>query len=189
MLDLIDAQPVWNPRLTREQYHRLGEADVFGDQRTELVYGVVLLTSPKFGRHTWSTRTTADILRQQVGELSMVRVQDPVVAFGESEPEPDVAVVPPGDYLDEHPTTAWLVVEVAESSLKRDLGVKADLYARSGFREYWVVDQVHRQVVVHRDPSPEGTWASIARHGPEATLRPVALPGVSVAVSDVLPPG
>ena len=41
---------------------------------------------------------------------------------------PDLALIPPGDYRCAHPTHALLIVEVAESSLRKDSSIKADLY-------------------------------------------------------------
>lgn len=64
-----------------------------------------------------------------------------------------MAVVPPGEYRDAHPTRAHLIVEVADSSLKVDRGIKAQLYAESGVTEYWVLNvrdgilEVHSEIV------------------------------------------
>ena len=114
-----------------------------------------------------------------------VRVQLPIVAADESEPEPDVAVVPLGDYSREHPATAFLVIEVADSSIRKDRLVKAPLYAKSRFGEYWLFDVRTRSVEVHRGASPDG-WASVTRHGAGEILVPEAFPDVAVAVNDVL---
>ena len=58
----------------------------------------------------------------------------------DSEPEPDAAIVPAGDYDHAHPTTALLVIEIADSSLARDRR-KAGLYAAAGIPECWIVDR------------------------------------------------
>lgn len=70
------------------------------------------------------------------------------------EPEPDLAVVSgaPRDYAEDHPSTAVLVVEVAETSLAFDRGVKKALYAEFGIPEYWIVDVIERVVEIHRSP-------------------------------------
>jgi Uma2 family endonuclease len=54
------------------------------------------------------------------------------------------------------PSSASLVIEVADSSRSYDLGVKARLYARAGIPDYWVVDPRKDRIVVHREPSPPG---------------------------------
>jgi len=62
---------------------------------------------------------------------------------------PDLALIPPGDYRRAHPTHALLIVEVAESSLRKDSSIKADLHARSHVDESWIVDLNARSVLVH----------------------------------------
>jgi Uma2 family endonuclease len=74
-----------------------------------------------------------EALRIAFGPGWLVRVQDPVALDAESEPEPDVAIVPglPRDSLAEHPARPALLVEVAESSLAFDRDHKGSLYARA----------------------------------------------------------
>ena len=74
----------------------------------------------------------AKVLERAFGSGCHVRPQTPLAVGPDSEPEPDVAVVEgaPGDYLDAHPTTALLVVEVSDDSVRRDRTVKP-LYARA----------------------------------------------------------
>ena len=74
-----------------------------------------------------------------------------------------------------HPATATLVVEVAVSSLQRDLGVKSELYARAGVEEYWVLDLDGRRLVVQREPGPRG-YGNRAELGATADVTASALP-------------
>ena len=69
-----------------------------------------------------------------------MRVQLPFAASDDSEPEPDLVLVPPRRYADRHPRQAYLLIEVADSSLDHDRETKAPLYASSGVPEYWIVD-------------------------------------------------
>jgi Uma2 family endonuclease len=112
--------------------------------------------------------------------------QQPFLAAADSEPEPDVAVVPPGRYSDRHPDRAMLIVEVAESSLAYDRDTKAPLYAASGVEEYWIVDLSGRAVEVHRQPQG-GRYATTTRVPAGETLSPAAFPDVVVTVGDLLP--
>jgi Uma2 family endonuclease len=101
-----------------------------------------------------------------------------------TDPVPDLAVVQgsPREYA-EHPRTALLVVEISESSLAYDCGDKADLFAAGGIREYWVVDLIHRQVVVHRDPVSDAVRLHGARYqtvtavSADGRMSPLAAPG------------
>jgi Uma2 family endonuclease len=80
-----------------------------------------------------------------------------------------------------------LIVEVADSSLTYDRDVKGPLYAQNGIPEYWVVDLNSDSVLVYRGPRPDGTWATAETRRRGDTLTVAALPGVSVAVADILP--
>jgi Uma2 family endonuclease len=138
---------------------------------------------------------TAEALRAALGPGWLVRVQDPVALDDESEPEPDVVVVPggPRDYLFEHPARPAVLVEVAESSLGFDRGHKGSLYARAGVGDYWIVNLVDEVLEVYRRPaldrSAEFGWRYLdvqaLRRG--VTVSPLARPDVTVAVADLLP--
>jgi Uma2 family endonuclease len=122
------------------------------------------------------------ILTPKLVGRALVRIQSPIIACDESEPEPDVAVVPLGDYRETHPSHALLVIEVAVSSLKKDRQVKAPLYAASGFVEYWIVNVPEQAVEVHRTPRPDG-YATVTRHGAGEIVRPEAFDDVDVEVA------
>ena len=94
-------------------------------------------------------------------------------------------MVPPGDYSVAHPNKAHLVIEVADSSLRKDRLLKGPLYASSNVAEYWIVNIAARTVEVHRQPSADG-WGEVARHERGATLSLSAFPDVSVRISDFL---
>ena len=71
-------------------------------------------------------------------------------------PEPDVAIVPGPEelYDDVRPTAAdlLLVVEVSDTTLARDCGLKQRVYARSRVPVYWIVNLLDRVVEVYTDP-------------------------------------
>ncbi len=81
-----------------------------------------------------------------------VRNQMPLALDENSEPEPDVAVVPgkARDYTQAHPTTAVLVVEVADATLRLDRKTKQAVYARNGIAEYWIVNLKDNSLEVYR---------------------------------------
>jgi Uma2 family endonuclease len=172
--------------LSRREFDELTRRGVLDDARVELLYGRVVSMSPQGGRHSYGVTELARALIPAVGSKGRVRIQMPLAVSDSSEPEPDVAIVPPGDYLDDHPTTAWLVIEVADSSLDRDRA-KAKAYAAAGVVEYWIVDLVEGVFEVHAGPSGEA-YARVTRHGPGTTLRVPQFADLEVAVSAVLPP-
>lgn len=186
------AQPAHiEPRYTSESYFRLVETGVLRpEDRVELLEGVIVAMSPQNPPHASVTAQVSDTLRDAIRKRAVIRVQSPLVASGYSVPEPDIAVVPGrhSDYVSGHPTTALLVVEVADTSLLPDRLTKAAIYATAGIPEYWVVNLRDDCVEVFRAPEQSaGRYSEnlIARRGERLDL--VSFAGSSVAVDDLLP--
>ena len=176
-------------RWSRAEYDRAVEAGVFtSDARLELIDGALLAMTPHGSRHFTGVELVVDALRDAFGTGFRVRTQGPLAAGEDSEPEPDVAVVAghARTYRDAHPTTALLVVEVSDDSLRRDRTVKQRLYARCGIPEYWILALPDQRLEIHRDPAADG-YRSISLHGAGETITPLARPGAAVAVDDLLP--
>jgi Uma2 family endonuclease len=178
-------QPNRGP-MTRAEYEALVRRGALEDARVELLYGRLVSMSPQGEPHTYCVTQLMTLLVRALGDRARVRVQAPFAAPDESEPEPDVAVVAPGDYLDGHPRVALLIVEVAETSLARDRG-KARLYATAGVAEYWIVNLLEQAIEVHRQPGAEG-YTTISRHGRGEKLPLAAFGDVALGVDEVLPP-
>jgi Uma2 family endonuclease len=174
---------------SRADYERLVASGVFGPgDRVELLEGEIIEITPEKSRHAATVDLVLEALRSAFGAFHMVRVQHPLAVSGTSEPQPDLAVVPGSarDYVDEHPTSAVLVVEVSDTSLEYDRGKKALVYARAGLAEYWIVNLVEGAMEVHRDPGADG-YKSVTRLGPTESVSPLAASKVSIAVADLLP--
>ena len=188
--------PIRNRHWTRKEYDELIKSGFFvEDEPIELLGGQLIVAEPKGSPHSTAVALTVEALRAAFGSGWLVRVQDPIALDAESEPEPDVAVVPGRalDYLAEHPACPALVVEVAESSLVFDRGHKGSLYARAGLADYWIVNLVDEVFEVYRGPaldrSAEFGWRylDVQALRPGATVVPLARPDVTVAVADLLP--
>jgi Uma2 family endonuclease len=167
--------------LRRAEYDRLVSEGFFGDERVELIRGIVVEMSPIGPVHANPVDVLNELLVLALAGRARVRVQQPFVAADESEPEPDIAVVAPGSYAARHPDAAWLIVEVAESSLKHDRNTKAPLYAESGVEEYWIVDVTAQVVEVYDLPSG-GRYGRVRTFSRGETLAPARFPDVTVAV-------
>jgi Uma2 family endonuclease len=119
----------------------------------------------------------------------------PVALDAASEPAPDLTVVrgSPRDYAREHPARPVLLVEVAQSSVVKDRGLKAGLHARAGIGDYWVLNLVDRVLEVRRDPerasSGRAGWRyrSLAVLPGSGAVAPLAKPRARVGVADLLP--
>lgn len=138
--------------LRRAEYEQLVDLGAFHDERIELLDGWLVEMSPIGPPHSSTVQKLNALLVPALIGRASVRIQSPYAASENSEPEPDVAVVPLGDYDTAHPGEAYLIVEVAQSSLSRDRGLKRSIYARSGVPEYWVVNLIDKSIEVYSHP-------------------------------------
>lgn len=185
------------PRLwTRQEYHRAGELGLFSaDERLELIEGVIVRKEMQNTPHATGICLTENALRAVFFDGYVIRGQLPLAVSDLSEPEPDLAVVrgAPRDYAKAHPTTAVLVVEVADTSLSVDRSTKAGLYARAGIAEYWILNLQDGLLEVHREPAlmPEQPlghqYRIVLRLSADQTVSPIAAPDAVVRVADLLP--
>jgi Uma2 family endonuclease len=186
---------VMTRRWRRVEYERLVDLGVFTDERLELLEGVLVVREPQGSTHAAIVTTVGQVLATAFGDGWHTRLHSPLALGEYSEPEPDVAVVAgkSKDYLVTHPSTAALVVEVADSSLMLDRRFKAALYARAGLPEYWIVNLVDRVLEVHRDPQPpagaaeDWSYRSLDTLPPPQQITPVAARHARILVADLLP--
>lgn len=189
LMDLDDMLPelgTYRP-LKRVEYDRLVAEGYFDDEKVELLFGMVVPMVPIDPAHDTSQYRAQRVLTFALGARAQVRVNASFAASEISEPVPDIFVTPDGSYWTEHPDRAFLIIEVARSSLRRDRKVKTKLYGLAHVDEYWIVNHVDRVVEVHRDPH-EGAWRQVSLHHPGETIAMLAFPDVTIAVSDILPP-
>ncbi|HIK06434.1 MAG TPA: Uma2 family endonuclease [Trichormus sp. M33_DOE_039] len=177
---------------TVEEYHRMAEAGIFGaEERVELLEGKIIWMIAKGTAHRSAVGRTDYLIKNKLGNRAWVSIQDPIHLNERSEPEPDVAVVKidPLDYADHHPTPSevYLIIEVADSSLKLDCEIKAQAYSQASIQDYWVLDIVSRQLYVFRKPSPEGYQSKLIL-AEDGAIAPLNFPDVEILVLDMLPP-
>lgn len=139
-------------RIERAAYRALLGAGVFLSKRAELIRGVIVEMSPQNHPHARAVENLNALLFEAVARRARVRCQLPLVAADQSEPEPDLVVAAHDDGHDDHPSRPLLVVEVADATFRFDRIAKRELYAESGFPEYWIVDVARRRVEVYTQP-------------------------------------
>jgi len=160
------------------------------DDRVELLDGVIVSMPPQAPLHAAGVMRVESRLRETLPAKTAIRIQMPFMAGAVSVPEPDVAVVSgsASDYLDRHPSSALLVVEVAVSSVVQDRLTKAPIYAAAAIPNYWLVNLRDECVEVFSRPLPSKRryWRSeTLRGGDSLTLD--AFPDLRIAVADLFP--
>jgi len=193
MLQLMqtEAEDIEVRPLRRDEYQQLGELGFFEDEKVELLEGVIVKMSPINEPHNTLEAMLNELLVKAVPQKPMVRPQCSFALSDISEPEPDLAIVDrtglfasSGALNTEHPSRAYLIVEIAWSSLKKDLGLKARLYAQAGIADYWVVDVDELTITVHRDPSGE-RYKSVQRFDRFARVPALLVPEVVVCLDEL----
>jgi Uma2 family endonuclease len=158
------------------------------DSPVELIEGEILEMSPIGRRHKVCVDRLNDIFVPAVRDRAIVRVQSSIV-LDESEPEPDIVLLRRRDDFyadaDETPEDILLIVEVADSSEAYDRQTKVPLYARYRILEVWVASLNRDQILMYRDPTPDGyATMRVARRGD--VISSIAFPDVRIAVDAIL---
>ena len=149
--DAVPETPVF--RLTVDEYHAIQSSGAFGDKYPlELLEGFLVSKMGEGPLHHCLLEALRRIVERQLPAGLHVRTDGPL-SLQSSEPEPDLAVVRGEfwDYRERHPAAveAPVVIEIADSSLQRDLGWKKRIYAAEAVACYCVVDVPARRIVVH----------------------------------------
>jgi Uma2 family endonuclease len=170
--------------ITVSEYYRMAEVGILTENdRVELIEGQLIALSPVGSYHVGTVIKLTHSLVHAVGDHAVVSVHNPVRLDDLNEPEPDFVLLKPRPdfYRDAHPRPAdvLLLIEVADSSLNYDRGVKRALYARHAIAEVWIVDLTASEVEVCRDPEPDG-YAAVERVGRPGIVQPHRLPDVLI---------
>ena len=165
-------------RWRRAEYDQLVELGMFHGERLELLDGLLVVGEPQGSLHMAAVMHIGKVLEAAFGPGFHARLHGPLAL----------------DYRSQHPSTAPLVVEVADSSLRLDRRFKVGLYARARLPEYWIVNLVDGAVEVYRDPQPEpdaeygAIYRSVTLVQPPAAITPLGAPTARVLAADLLPP-
>lgn len=181
-------------RWTVDEFHDYFGEPTYSNHQFMLIEGEAIERPAPTALHCAAIGLVQQALCEVSGKFACIRSQMPLVLSNTTDAMPDIAVVlgSPRDYQ-QHPRSALLVVEVAESSLAYDTRDKANLYAAGGIPEYWVVDLVNRQLHLFRDPTVDAaqTFGAYYRSrqvfDASATVNALAAPANPIAVSNLLP--
>ncbi len=179
---------------TVEEFHKLGDMGCFEGRRAMLIDGELIEEGAMNPPHRIALELTCEALRAVFTSGWRVCVQLPLIFSESTDPEPDIAIVAGSARgTTSHPTTAALVVEVSDTSLRYDTTEKMSLYAAGGIADYWVVDVTNRQLLVFRDPQADSfqshgfTYATQLAFKETDSVSPLVATGSTIRVSDLLP--
>lgn len=173
-----------------KEYYRMLEVGLLSeDDRVELIEGEIIELSPIDSAHGGTVKRLSSFLHSKLGDDVIVSVQDPVRLDDFSEPQPDLAVLKPRKdfYSTSHPTPqdVLIVIEVSDSSLEYDRGVKLPLYARARIPEAWLIVLAKKTIEIHSQPK-NGKYQKVQGVKPGKALRSPTVPAISCKVEDLV---
>ena len=176
---------------TVHDYHKMVDAGILTeDDRVELIRGEILAMSPIGPRHSAAVLRATQALVKLVGDSAIVGVQGSIRLDEYDEPQPDIYLLRPKEdfYASGHagPADIFLIVEMADSSIEYDQGIKMGLYAETGVPEYWVADIRNDGLITYSDPV-HNTYSTVRRFRRGETVRPGLLPDFAIPVDVLLP--
>ncbi len=170
-----------------DDYHRMIEAGILRDRRVELLAGEIVEMSPETPIHYNTAKRGARYLEELLAGRADVRFNGLIILLN-SEPEPDIAIVrlPESTYNNRHPEPEdiFWVIEVAKTSLKKDLDLKGSIYATAEIQEYWILDISSKRLIVFREPQ-NGQYV-IEQTFVQGEVIPLAFPDVQVLIERLL---
>ncbi len=169
--------------LRRAEYDRLVELGAFEGEPIELLEGKLVFRAPQGSSHALAVERLSTCSTRLVTRPCPAADSGAVRRLGRERAEPDLILFPLAEAG--HPSRAHLVVEVSASSLRKDRGVKARIYARANVPEYWIVDLESDRLEVRTEPDGEGYRVLRVLRAGDA-LAPIAFPDFTVRVSDFL---
>jgi Uma2 family endonuclease len=182
-------------RFTVDELFRLVEADALGTTRVELINGRIFRMAPQGGSHMAAISRGAKALLRVAGLSEWVILQGTLILNRYSAPDPDILwlPVPEGTPVHEWPDPI-LLIEVSDTSYRKDTGIKLRTYAFHGIPEYWIENLQAERIEVYRQPqNPTARlrdchYASVEYFGRGRSIAVAARPGVMLAVDELLPP-
>ncbi len=184
--DISSEGPAPHRRFTVDEFEQMGAAGIIGpDERVELIAGEIYVMSPAGRFHEvlrhylmahWSRCVRPEYFVTDEMQLRLSDYHQPVVDIGVL----PFAMLPP----DARGPDMLLVLEIADSSLAIDTGLKAAAYAAGGVREYWVINARTRSTLIHHDPGSDGYTSKFEVPATEA-VTPLLVPELAIRLVDL----
>jgi len=174
-------------RMTLDEYEELADKGLLNDRNVELINGWLVRKMTAKPPHVVAVDATREAMAALLQPGWWLREEKPVRIPDFDEPEPDLSVVRGTrlDYRARHPGPGDIlfVVEVSDTSLPWDRGLKKSAYARAGIPMYWIINLVDRQLEVYSDPE-SGEYRNQQVLGPGGPVA-VVIDGVEIGVVQI----
>ena len=175
---------------TVAEYYKMAEVGILDpDDRVELLEGEIVEMSPVGPRHINCVNRATNIFAKRLGDRAIVSVQNPLPLSEYSEPQPDIVLLKPRADFYGNDRINWvdslLVIEISDTTLRRDRDIKLPLYSKAGVVELWIEDLQHETIFVYRDPGPKTYVTTLAFHVGDS-ISIAAFPDVAFQVRDLL---
>jgi Uma2 family endonuclease len=177
-------------RLTIDDVYKMLEVGILNEgDRLELIEGELIDLPPMGPLHAGVGEYLEDTLRSALHQVAYVRIQKPVRLDQNNELETDISVIKHADdyYRSRHPlpTDVYLLIEIADSSLRKDRQIKLPLYARHNIPEVWIVNLEGKKLEVYRQPLPDKAEYSVITHYSDGKVAPEKYPEAQIAVLEI----
>lgn len=175
-------------RWSVEEFHQMAAAGLLDEtDRVELIEGEMIDMAPIGSKHAFIVNRMSQAFSLSIGGQCLVSTQNPVRLGERSEPQPDIALLRNGNYMEALPTAAdvLLIVEVSDTTFAYDRDVKLGLYARHGIPEVWLLEVNERELTVYREPA-EGQYRLIRKPTAGEAVSPTLVPGVALRLTEVM---
>ena len=145
-------------KFTLEEFEEMSEKGKFGDTRVELLNGEITVKGMQKPPHAQAVRKLTKKLEQLLGDVTYLSAQLPMVLLSPPPDfvEPDLALLrlPAEKYDNRNAESrdAILVIEISDTTLVRDQGVKLEAYARNAIPEVWILNLNKNLLEVYREP-------------------------------------
>jgi Uma2 family endonuclease len=181
-------------QFTFAEFMRMVDADVFGTTRVELINGRVYRMPAQHDPHMMAVTKISKLLHRVSRDTDWIIIQGTLRLDALSAPDPDFqwCDVPMGT-PERHRRLPILLIEVSDTTYRKDRGVKLRKYAEHGIKDYWIVNLAADRVEVYREPqNPTGKpsdcrYDSVEHFTRGKSIALLQRPSVSCAVDDLLP--
>lgn len=170
---------------TVDEVLRMQQAGILDeDERFELIEGEIVLMQAKNYPHERIKLALVRALSRALPDTLQLGVETSLYLSDVTIFEPDLSIFPMMDTTRVRGRDVLLAIEVADTTLEKDKGLKAAIYAKYGLRELWVIDASRLETHVHRDPV-DGQWSKIDIFRASDALTHPSAPGFAVRLGEL----